>query len=42
MDLEGRRQRVELAKIVKKAEEMSKGVNGSLDQLADHMLSAPR
>lgn len=40
LDEEGRLQRVELAKMVEKAEGMSKGVNDSLDQLADHMLEA--
>jgi len=42
LDEEGRLQRVELAQMVEKAEGMSKSVNGSLDQLADHMLAAPR
>lgn len=42
LDAEGRLKRAELAKMVEKAEGLSKGVNGSLDQLADHMLAAPR
>lgn len=42
LDEESRRKRAELAKTVEKAEELSKGVIGSLDQLADHMLAAPR
>lgn len=42
LDEEGRRHRVELAKMVERAEKLSQGVNGNLDQLADHMLSAPR
>ncbi|CAM9373854.1 unnamed protein product [Ectocarpus sp. 12 AP-2014] len=42
LDREGKLKRAELAKMVEKAEALSKGVNGSLDQLADHMLGAPR
>lgn len=42
LDKEGREKRAELTKMVEKAEGMSKGVNSSLDQLADHMLAAPR
>lgn len=42
LDEEGRRNRAELAKVVERAERLSKGVNGSLDKLADHMLAAPR
>ncbi|CAM9312375.1 unnamed protein product [Ectocarpus sp. 4 AP-2014] len=42
LDREGKIKRAELAKMVEKAEALSKGVNGSLDQLADHMLGAPR
>lgn len=42
LDKEGRRNREELATLVQRAEELNKGVSGSLDRLADHMLSAPR
>ncbi|CAB1097290.1 unnamed protein product [Ectocarpus sp. CCAP 1310/34] len=42
LDREGKLKRAELAKMVEKAEALSKEVNGSLDQLADHMLGAPR
>ncbi|CAM9991830.1 unnamed protein product [Hapterophycus canaliculatus] len=42
LDKEGREKRAELAKMVEKAEGLSRGVNGTLDQLADHMLGAPR
>lgn len=42
LDAQGRKNRAELAKTVEKADELSKGVNGSLDKLADHMLAAPR
>lgn len=42
LDEDGRRNREELAIIVSKAEELTKGVNDSLDNLAERMLHAPR
>ncbi|CAM9679505.1 unnamed protein product [Scytosiphon promiscuus] len=42
LDKEGRQKREELAKMVEEAEGLSRGVNGTLDKLADHMLGAPR